>query len=225
MEELSHFLVKETDPECVLDAIELICICFHVYVRGTKLHVHPSDERADAAISEINHRLQEHSLGYQFESGKIIRIDSQFVHSEVVKPALVLLQNPLYQGPQNEFMSAHEHYRKSECKEALVDCLKSIESMLKAICDKRKWAYDPKATCSALVQICFDNGLVPQFWTQHFNALRSTIESGVPTARNRLGGHGQGSAVTQVPDFIAAYVIHQTASVLVFLADAEKALK
>lgn len=46
----------------------------------------------------------------------------------------------------------------------------------------------------------------------------------MPTARNRLGGHGQGASVVQVPTHFVAYVLHQTASTIVFLAEAEKSL-
>ena len=95
---------------------------------------------------------------------------------------------------------------------------------MKAICSKRGWKHDPNATAKALLQVLFDNGLVPSFWNQHFSALRSTLEAGVPTARNKLGGHGQGSQVVEVPEYIVAYAIHLTASVIVFLSDAEAAL-
>jgi hypothetical protein len=64
----------------------------------------------------------------------------------------------------------------------------------------------------------------PSFWNSHFSALRGTLEAGVPTARNKLGGHGQGSQVVEVPEYIVAYVIHLTASAIVFLSDAEAAL-
>jgi hypothetical protein len=50
------------------------------------------------------------------------------------------------------------------------------------------------------------------------------LESGVPTARNRMGGHGQGSSVVEVPDYLVAHVLHQTASAIVFLVAAEKQL-
>lgn len=84
--------------------------------------------------------------------------------------------------------------------------------------------WDPNATVKILLQVLFDNGLVPSFWNSHFSALRSTLEAGVPTARNKLGGHGQGSQVVELPEYIVAYVIHLTASAIVFLSDAEAAL-
>jgi hypothetical protein len=182
-------------------------------------------KRADKAIEELNTRFQEHGIGFQFIDDKIIRIDSELIHSEVVKPALVLLHGNEYDGAHSEFLKAHEHYRHGNTKETLNECLKALESAMKTICDKRKWQYQPNATCSILIQICIDNGLIDTFWNAHFSALRSTLESGVPTARNKLGGHGQGSTIVKVPMHIAAYVLHMTAACIVFLVKSERDLK
>lgn len=146
------------------------------------------------------------------------------LHVEAVKPALSLLKAEEYAGAQAEFLSAHEHYRHGRAKEALTECLKALESVTKAICAKRNWQHGPNASAKALLQMLFDKGLIDSFWNQHFSALRATLEAGVPTARNRLGGHGQGTSVVQVPEHLVAYVLHLTASAIVFLADAEKAL-
>ena len=53
---------------------------------------------------------------------------------------------------------------------------------------------------------------------------RSMLESSVPTGRNKLSGHGQGSTPTTVPDYLVAYMLHMTASTIVFLAEAELSL-
>lgn len=225
LSELADFVLQEEKIERVLDAIEL---SFRVIDRSTRdydyLNRRRASEFADEAIAELNSRLQEHRVGFQFIYGEIIRIDSQLIHAEVVKPALLLLHEKEYAGAQAEFLKAHEHYRHGNSKEALTECLKAMESTMKAICSKREWQYPPTATCSALIQICIDYGLIPSFWTQHFSALRSTLESGVPTARNKLGGHGQGAIVVTVPAHIVAYVLHMTAACLVFLVESEKAL-
>ena len=176
---------------------------------------------ADSAIEELNGRFKEHGVGYCFTDGQIVRIDSDLSHSEVVQPALGILNQKQYAGAQQEFLQAHEHYRKGKTKEALNECLKSLESVMKSICDKRGWRYDDGATASALIGICFDKQLIPSFWETQFKALRSLLESGVPPARNRLSGHGQGATVKEVPDFVAGYVLHMTAAAIVFLAQAE----
>lgn len=225
LSELADFLLQEQETEKVLDAIEL---SFRVIGRTTREYNHlnrrRASEKADEAIEELNARFQEHAIGFQFADVEIIRVDSKLIHSEVVKPALALLHDKVYAGAQAEFLKAHEHYRHGNDKESLAECLKALESIMKAICDKRKWQYEPNATCSTLIQRCFDNKLIPTFWTQQFSALRSTLESGVPTARNKLGGHGQGSSIVSVPQHLVAYVLHMTASAIVFLVESERSL-
>ena len=96
---------------------------------------------------------------------------------------------------------------------------------MKAICDKRRWNYPKNITANGLIDICLNKELVPSFWQSHYSALRSLLESGVPTGRNKLSGHGQGTAPVAVPDHLAAYMLHMTASAIVFLAEAEAQLK
>ena len=225
-EDLANFILHERDVEKSLDAVEL---SFQIIDRCTRgvgyLGRRNEAELAINAIVELNFRFQEHRIGYQFTNGHIIRTDSQFIHSEVVKPALKLLDQPHFSGTQEEFLKAHEHYRKGNAKEALSECLKAFESTMKAICDRRSWQYGGTATAKSLIQACFDNGLIDPFWQSHYSSLRSSLESGVPTGRNKLSGHGQGTTPTTVPGHLVAYMLHMTASVIVFLAEADKSLR
>lgn len=223
--ELANFVLREDDAEKILDAIELSFRFVDRFTREYRyLRRDKASQLADNAIEELNARFQEHGIGYRFDESEIVRVDSELLHAEVVKPALALLRSPEFAGAQAEFLKAHEHYRHGRDKEALAECLKALESAMKSICKKRLWIHDANATSKALIQVLFENGLVPQFWSQHFSALRATLESGVPTARNRLGGHGQGASVVQVPSYLVAYVLHQTAATIVFLVEAEKSL-
>jgi AbiJ N-terminal domain 4 len=215
--ELTDFLSQEQDTEKVMDVIELSFQ--RVFER------YSFSQEPIPPIEELNTRFREHGAGYQFVGGQIIRVDSELIHAEVIRPALALLHGKEFAGAQDEFFKAHEHYRHGNSKEALAECLKAFESVMKVICTKRKWAHAPHATCSTLIQVCFDNGLIPSFWQSQFSALRSLLEGGVPTARNRLGGHGQGGAVVEVPDYLVAYVLHMTAASIVFLVEADRQLK
>ncbi len=210
----------------VLDATEL---SFRAVDRLTRnfnyRYKQNASEIADEAIKELNLRFNEHGVGFQYENGEIIRVDSQLLHSEAVKPALVLLSGDAYAGAQEEFLSAYEHYRHGNHKEALNNALKSFESVMKSICEKRKWKHSPKDTSKTLIDICLQNGLIPAFWQQNMSALRSLLEGGVPTGRNKLSGHGQGSTPVDVPNYLAAYVLHMTAATIVFLVNAEQNMK
>lgn len=225
LNELANYLLQIDDVEKQLDIVELSFRYIDELTRDyNHLGRNNASKCADDAISELNSRFKEHGIGFQYIEGEIVRVDSELIHIEAVKPALRLLNEKSYKGAQQEFLSAYEHYRHGKHKESLNDCLKSFESTMKAICDKQKWQYQPNATSKTLIQICFDKELVPQFWQQHFSSLRSLLESSVPTGRNKLSGHGQGSTPTVVPDYLVAYMLHMTASTLVFLTTAEKNL-
>lgn len=225
VKELADYLLQVDDVERQLDIVELsFRYIDRLARRYDYLRKQDASRIVDDAINELNDRFKEHGIGYQFVEGEIVRVDSELIHSEAVKPALRLLNERNYQGAQQEFLSAYEHYRHGKHKEALNDCLKSFESTMKAICDQQKWEYPANATSKALIQVCFDNGLVPPFWQQQLSSLRSMLESSIPTGRNKLSGHGQGTTPIIVPDYLVAYMLHMTASTLVFLTTAEKDL-
>lgn len=182
------------------------------------INQYESNTSPEAAIADLNHRFQQHGVGYQFESGQIIRIDSAFLHSEVVKPALRMLADPMYEGANDEFLRAHEHYRTGDYKGCISECLKAFESCIKAICKDNGWSYNATDTVSPLIATVFDKKLIPDFMQSHFSGLRSTLEAGVPTVRNRMSGHGQGPEEVPVPEYLAAYILHLTASNILLLA-------
>jgi len=221
--ELRTVLLLEKDIELCLDIIEVSFQEIDTISRFFGyLQREDSEERADEAIKELKYRFREHGVGYEFSSGQIIRVDSQFLHAEVVRPALQLLEKRRFSGAQDEFLKAHKHYRAGNMKECLGFCLNSLESVLKVICAARGWPYSSSDKVSTLLQHCFDHGLIPGFWKNHYSALRATLESGVPTGRNMLSAHGQGSNSVSVPEHLAAYVLHMTASAIVFLINSDK---
>jgi hypothetical protein len=95
---------------------------------------------------------------------------------------------------------------------------------MKAICKKRRWPHNETDTAKKLLEICFQNGLIPTYLQAHFSSLRTSLESGVPTVRNKLSGHGQGAQPTDVPIYLASYLLNLTATSILFLTEAEIAL-
>jgi len=220
--------LSETDVDGVLDIVELSFRFIDGPIRSVSEYARREvqiTQDPDDAIEELNHRLQEHALGYQFTGGELVRVDSQLLHVEAVERTVTLLHDAAFAGPNAEFLAAHEHYRKGRNKEAIAEALKALESTLKAICDARRWGYSPGVTAKPLLDVVFDKGLVPAFLEGHFGALRSTLESGLPTVRNRTAGHGQGAALVEVPTYLVAYALHLTAVSIVLLMDAHNGTK
>lgn len=224
-DELIVFFEKEPNIEKVIDVIEVVFGSILLLKEQDHLRRQGMEKHVNDAIDELNARFREHGVGYQFDGGLVMRIDSQLIHSEVVKPALYLLNTHQYFGAQEEFLKAYDHYRRGQSKAAVGECSKSLESLIKTICDKRGWDYEPTATAGKLIQICFEHNLIPDFWQSHFSSLKNLLVNGIPVARNKLSAHGQGANTIEVPEYLVAYMLHMTASTIVFLCDAEAALE
>ncbi|MDO8206663.1 MAG: hypothetical protein Q7T38_02450 [Gallionella sp.] len=220
-ESIFKFFLAEESVDKSLDVVELCFWAIDTYVRSHYPHNSGAKIRPDDAISELNARFKEHAVGFQFESSELIRVDSQFIHSEAVIPALAILRNEQYKGANEEFLKAHEHYRHGRYKECLVDSLKAFESTMKTICTNRGWPTQPTDTAKTLINICLSNGLLPTYLESQMGSLRSLLESGLPTVRNKLGGHGQGSDPVAVPDYFARYALNLTASSILLMAEAD----
>lgn len=208
--------------EKVLDIVELtfkyISELSERYLRfkdTTTTKLHPKN-----AIEELNQRFKEHGIGYQFDGGTIIRMDSTYIHSEITKPTIALLLNKKFSGANEEYFKAHEHYKHGRNKECLTECAKAFESTIKIICTEKGWPFDHhKDTAMKLVNICFNNGLIPTFTQNQFTSLVNLLTSGIPTIRNKVGGHGQGQVPQKVDDEITRYGLNLTGSNIIFLIE------
>lgn len=218
------YFLSETDHEKCLDVIELCFKLINGYIKSNEWKFREeTKQKPEDAIEELNIRFKEAGLGYQFESGELVKVDSQFIHSDVVKPTLQILgEKSNYSGANDEFLSAHEHYRHQRYKECLNDCLKSFESLMKAIHKKHYWQFNDTDTAKKLINSCLSHNLVPEYLQNQFSSIRILLESGIPTIRNKEGGHGQGAEITKVPEYLASYTLHLTATNLLFLAKCEE---
>ena len=220
-EQVLNFLLQSPKTDDVIDVIELsfkyierIIKKDHQYDYSSNVKITPDD-----AISELNERFKENGIGYSFDGSEIFRVDSTYVHSEITKPAIALLWNNKFKGANEEYLKAHEHYRHGRNKECLTECLKAFESTMKVICNEKGWAYNQTDNAKKLIQVCFQNELVPTFTQNQFTSLQNLLESGIPTIRNKLGGHGQGQTPQTVGDEMTRYGLNLTGANIIFLVE------
>lgn len=225
-EVFTYFSEVESD-ELALDVVETCFRFIDNVIRNNKIYQARTQRKIspDAAIGELNERFQLHGIGYQFESGELIRVDSQYLHAEAVKPTLAILRDNAFKGANEEFLKAHEHYRHGRHKECLVDALKAFESTMMTICSLRGWNTQPTDTAKTLISICMTNGLFPSYFDNQFTSIRILLESGVPTVRNKNGGHGQGADPIEVPEYLARYALNLTATTILLMVEAHQATK
>jgi Domain of unknown function (DUF7014) len=182
--------------------------------------------RPDLGLNELNERFLQYRVGYQFENGNIIRVDSQYVHAEVVKEALRLLHEPEFVAANNEFMTAHRHLRDGNLRDCNTAALRATENVLKVICDARRWPSQPGDNFQRLLAIVQNEGLFPDYLVEdgYFRNLIGAMKAGGPKIRDRQGGHGPAPGDEPVPDHIGAFALHLTAANIVMLVKAYRAL-
>jgi hypothetical protein len=224
-DELLNWLQHEMNIALWLDGVELSLRVIDRFVRGQGgVYTYEPSETPDEVIEEFNARLLEAAVGYQYVSGEIIRIDSQHLHGEVVLPVLQLLSDPRFASANSEYRSAHEAYRHGELEDCLVDCGKALESVFKVIGRKRGWKFNDTDTASKLIQAAVDGGFLATYSQTALNHLRGLIESSTPTVRNKMGAHGAGASPRIIPQHLAAFQLHQTAAVILYLVEQDAAL-
>lgn len=222
-EDFCNFFLREEDAEMCVAMIQIVFECFQ-QIGNSNTHIHFDWYNHFAqANKKLNICFQEHSIGYEFRNGQIIRIDSSLIHKEVVTPAMMLLREKYLAGANQEFLKAHEHFRHARYAECINECLKSFESTMKAICHKQGWQYKQTDTAKTLLEICEQNKLFPTFMQSSLSGLRSVLES-VQTVRNKMSAHGRGIQEIEVTEEVAAFVIHSTGANILFLVSLEKKL-
>jgi hypothetical protein len=211
---LRYFL--RADDVHALSVAEL----FFVHIEGL---VRQRQIQDDGFIAEANGRFRQNAVGYQYEAGEIMRVDSLYAHDQVVKPALVLLAQRGFEGANDEFLKAHAHYRSGQYKSAVNEALKAFESIMKCICDERGIRRDPAWSASSLIKAMFDNEVIPRKLESHLAGVRAALESGLPTVRNKDAGHGQGQDVIEMPRYVAGHALHLAAANIVLLVESHLA--
>lgn len=221
-EAVMNYFLTEKDTERVVDVIQLSFQYVNTVIRKDyQNYTYRNEVKSDPdeAIEELNPRFKQHSVGFQFDGGEIIKVDSTYTHAEIVKPVLILLSKSKFSGANDEYLKAHEHYRHGQNKECLNDCLKAFESVMKIICKEKSWTFSQTDTSKKLIQICLQNNLIPGFTQNQFTSLQNLLESGIPTIRNKLGGHGQGQIPQKVDDEMTRYALNLTGTNIIFLIE------
>lgn len=170
------------------------------------------------AVAKLNRRFMEHAVGYRYEQGRIVRIDSDFLHAEAVEPAMRLMHTQGYKGALEEFLLAQKYYRQGadHYDDCLTNYLKAVESTLQKIIELRQWQMPGEAKFDNLFTEVRKKGLFPPFLGSHLGELKKFLQT-VAVIRNEEGAHGAGSVPNEVPDHLVAYQIHLTGSAIVFL--------
>lgn len=160
----------------------------------------------------VNEKEMDHwkvSLGVA-EYPKIIRVEDEVTYKKAIRPALSVLSARHFQVANAEFRGALNEYRQGNYSECLTKCGSSLESVLKVICEKKKWAFNQQDTLNPLIQVVVGESTLPP-------SFKSVLEH-IGVLRNKQGSaHGGGTIIRAPKRHIAEYGISSTAAAIVLL--------
>jgi hypothetical protein len=223
----TNYLLK-ADTEKVLDMVLLSFHWIDTKIRTlseSQMKWYGLSKTPDEAIAELNHRFRQHSLGYRYENGQIVRIEDEYLYGEVTAPAIRFLSAEGFEGPSEEYLAAHEHYRKGHYDVAIQKASNAFESTIKTILVKRE-IIDPddKSPANKLIRKFFDTDLIPKYLESAKENFINVMQE-LPTIRNKESAHGKGPLPTEVDQHVAAYALHISAAGILFLIQCHLASK
>ena len=152
------------------------------------------------------------SFGQVMAYPQIIRRENEVIHQTVIEPTITLLNRPAFASANKEFLEALADYRQGDYGDCVAKCGSSFESVMKVICDRKKWPYKQTNTAETLLNIIFGKTGMESFFNQPIML--------VATMRNRLSSaHGAGTEPRNVAKHLAQYTINATASAILLLVE------
>ncbi len=194
-----------------------------------------SDMRERQSVKDVNHFLRIDDLPYALTEfvredvrddyygseplvskivshPKIIRRENEVLHEAAIEPALTLLTNPAFASANDEFLDALKDYRKGDYRDCVTKCGSSLESVMKVICDRKRWSHRGNADATVLLKTILTETGLPKFFLSHIQII--------PIIRNELSSaHGAGTKQRDISKQVALFVINSTASTILLLVD------
>lgn len=193
-------------PSQVLDAIELT----YDELWG---------EYPNSFQQAVNQVMLEERSCWLLCDGYFFQIDSSFLENHVLAKTHELLKQTGFEGALDEFLAARNDLVSKDCKGAIQNACKAFESTLKAI--EERTDGNSNNLINELIGTDFYRGLPEDFGP----AFGSAVLMSLPFLRNKLGGHGQGATVIEVPETVAELAVNLSASLINFLVTRHLELK
>lgn len=165
-------------PSFMLDVIEV----FHSQIPG-------AGDRHNFQLS-INDSMLAFGCPWRLSGGEFFRVDSEFLQ-HVLEQSTDLLHAAGFEGALDEFRKARSDLEVGDTKDAIHKANNSFESTLKSILGA------PGAT-SELCRKLGKDGYLDDLPSEARQVVINVL-TGLSLLRNKLGGHGQGPGVIDVP--------------------------
>lgn len=191
-------LVRDGMGHFVLDTVELV---YKGMVGGN----------AEAFQQEINKVLDLHECPWRLADGEFFKLDGDFVGARLASIAHDALVANNFTGAADEYAKSRQELCSGEVKDAILHAGKSFESVLKVLTGL------DHANANQLIQEMLSQGFLDDLPDNIRSGFAEQVMKTLPSLRNKLGGHGQGADVVDIPEIYGELAIQLAAAFHNFL--------
>jgi hypothetical protein len=165
----------------------------------------------EALRQKVNQIFELHGCPWRISDGEFFKLDVDFVGARLAATAHDALAANQFAGATNEYAKARQYLGTGDVREAIFFAGHSFESVMKVL-TKLEHANGDKLIKELGAQGLFDD--LPESVR---NGFMDQVLKALPFLRNKLGGHGQGVAVVDIPPVYGALAIQIAAAFQNFL--------
>ena len=168
--------------------------------------------------NEVNRVLREERVPWRMTTGEACKIDSQFLDVELVEQTEAMLSARGFAGALDELREARADLTANETRESIAKSHSAMESAMKTILGVST------GSASELLRQLNENGFFDDLPEEHRASFREQVLMSLPTLGNRLGRHGQGPDVVEVPRHYAELTLFLAAAFIRVLVERRDAI-
>lgn len=190
--------IKGAYPGQVLDTIELFYSAL-------------DEDQKFNFQKELNNIFEEETSEWRLVDGQFFKMDSDFISMQVMAESFELLKAEGYEGALDELKEAHNELMSGDFKGTIHKACNSFESVLKTLLGRES------GNASRLIREVVNTEFYSDMPKNFGRSFGEQVFNSLPFLRNRLGGHGQGDEVVEVPKYYAELALHLAGSFIIFV--------
>lgn len=202
VDDIEQFIIG-TKPEYVLDAIELYG---NILIKNKY--------RQDY-FKKVNEIFKTENSSFRILDGTMIKLNSDFLESEIVNKAFELLKNNQFEKACRDFLSARRNYTSGDYPGTITESNNALESTIKKIVNAKEEKQ------KKLKEKLMKSGIIPDYFQGFCEHFENLLQSSFIIA-NKSSRHGKKevpSKRNEVDKAVASFLLNLVGSLIVFIME------
>ena len=172
-------------------------------------------------VENVNYRFREARIGYQFnvDAKCLLPFDDEIIFENAIEPAFNFLNVNGFEKAKSLFKDAFNYYINKDYEDAVNNCTKALESVIKTILQKQGVEYTKKDGITRLIDLLFSLDTFKAEHNDFICGLRNVFKE-IPAVRNKESGHGKAeSEIGNLDEPKTKLILNLAATLITYLSE------